>query len=102
MNIKVLEPRTLSKLATINLHNKNFKNALAYYDSTYRLHSRTNNEFGIAEVELGRGTVLTEQGRFDDAIRSVNQSLALAKKSNARILQIKCYNQLSALWEKRG
>jgi signal transduction histidine kinase len=102
LNIKVLEPRTLSKLATIYLHNKNYGAALAYYDSTYRLHEKTNNQFGIAEVELGRGTVLTSQGKYDDAIRAVNASLVLAKKLNARILEIKCYNQLSTLLELKG
>jgi signal transduction histidine kinase len=102
MNVRVLEPKILTKLATINLHNKNFKNAMAYYDTTYRLHVKTNNEFGIAEVELGRGAVLADQGKYDDAIRAVSQSLALAKHTNARILEIKCYNQLSSLWEKKG
>jgi signal transduction histidine kinase len=102
LNVRVLEPRILTKLAIINVHNKNFKNALAYYDTTYRLHVKTNNEYGIAEVELGRGSVLAEQNKYDDAIRAVTQSLNIAKRTNARILEIKCYNQLSSLWEKKG
>jgi len=100
--IHVLEPRTLTKIATAYLRKKDYKNAMAYYDTTYRSHVRTNNQFGSAEVELGRGTVLTEQGKYDEAIDYIERSLLLAKKSNARILQINCYNQLSKILEMKG
>ncbi|HYC84397.1 MAG TPA: tetratricopeptide repeat protein [Chryseosolibacter sp.] len=100
--IQVLEPRTLTKIATTYLRKKDFENALAYYDTTYRSHVTTNNQFGIAEVELGRGAVLTEQGKYDDAIQYIERSLQLAKKSNARILEISCYNQLSRILERKG
>jgi signal transduction histidine kinase len=100
--LHVLEPRTLTKLATVYSHNKDFKNALAYYDTTYRLHERTNNIFGIAEVELGRGLIFIKQDKYDEALTSITKSLNLAKQSNARILEITCYHQLSNLWEMKG
>ena len=100
--IDVLEPRILTKLATVYMNKKDYKAAMAYYDSTYRLHVKTSNRFGIAEVELGRGTVLTNQEKFDDAIATINRSLGMARQSNARILAIKCYNQLSQIYERRG
>ena len=101
-NIKILEPRTLAKIATIHLHNKDYKKALAYYDSTYALHEKTNNRFGMAEVGLGRGIVLRDQGKYDDALKLIKQSLEIAHESNARILEINCYNQLAALYELKG
>jgi signal transduction histidine kinase len=101
-NIKALEPRTLVRLATISLHKKDYQKALAYYDTTYQLQTKTSNQFGIAEVELGRGTILINQGKYDEATNFINRSLAIAKKINARILEIKCYNQLSKLWELKG
>lgn len=101
-NLKELEPRTLSKIANIYLHNKNYSSALAYYDTTFRLHNKTNNQFGIAEVELGRGKILTQQGKYDEAIRLINKSLAIAKQSNARIFEIECFKQLSVLWEMKN
>lgn len=97
--VHVLEPKTLSKLATVHLHAGNYANALAYYDTTYHLHERTGNEFGIAEVELGRSLVYIEQGKYDLTEQSVNKSLALAKQSNARILEIRGYHTLSSLYE---
>ena len=98
-NVKVLEPRTLAKLATVHLHTGDYENALAYYDTTFRLHERTGNEFGIAEVELGRGQVFVKQGKYDQAMQSINRSLSRAKQSNARTLEIRSYNALSGLYE---
>lgn len=101
-NLLVLEPRTLTKLATVNMHSRNYEDALAYYDTTFTLHERTGNEFGIAEVELGRGLVYLEQKRYDDAMRSINRCLSLAKQSNARTLEIRGYQTLSRLYEVKN
>ncbi len=101
-NVMVLEPKTLIKLASVHLHSGNYDNALAYYDTTYKLHARTGNEFGIAEVELGRGLVFMEQRRYDAAMQSINRSLSLAKQSNARTLEIRGYETLSTLYELKN
>jgi signal transduction histidine kinase len=101
-NILVLESKTLAKLATVHLHSKNYGNALAYYDTTYKLHEKTGNEFGIAEVELGRGLVFIKQGKYEEAMQSINRSLALAKQTNARILEIRGYHTLSGLYELKN
>ncbi len=98
-NILVLEPKTLSKLATVHLYTKNYNKALAYYDTTSKLHENIGNEFGIAEVKLGRGLVFMEQGKYDKAMESINSSLSLAKQSNARTLEIRGYHTLSRLYE---
>ncbi len=97
----ILEPKTLSKLAMVHSHAGDYGNALAYYDTTYLLHQRTGNEFGIAEVELGRGQVFIAQGKYDEAMQSINRSLALAKQTNARTLEIRGYQALSGLYEQR-
>lgn len=100
-NVLILEPKTLAKLATVNLHSGKYDNALAYYDTTFLLHQRTGNEFGIAEVELGRGHVLVRQNKYDRAMQSINRSLELAKQSNARSLEIRGYQALAVLYELR-
>lgn len=95
----VLEPKTLVKLATVYLHSGDFGSALAYYDTTYRLHEKTGNQFGVAEVELGRGQVYIEQEKYEQAMQSINRSMALAKRANARTLEIRGYHTLSGLYE---
>ncbi|MEO5600690.1 MAG: tetratricopeptide repeat-containing sensor histidine kinase [Cyclobacteriaceae bacterium] len=101
-NIFILEPGTLSKLANVHLHSRNYSKALAYYDTTFKSHQKTGNNFGMAEVELGRGQVFLHQGRYDEAMTSINRSLTLAKKSNARILEIQVYQTLSRLYELKN
>jgi signal transduction histidine kinase len=56
----------------------------------------------MAEVDLGRAIVFTKVGRYDEALVNLEHSLAVAQELNARILEIKCYNQLSQLWEMKG
>jgi len=101
-NLLVLEPKTLTKLATVHLHTGDYISALAYYDTTYQIHQKVRNEFGIAEVELGRSLVYIKQGKYDLTEQSVNRSLALAKQSNARTLEIRGYHTLSRLYELRN
>ena len=79
-----------------------YENSLKYYDTTYTLYSKNKDNYGLAEIELGRGEVYQKQHRYDDALESVNKSLSQAKKLNARILEIQCFNQLSSLWEMKG
>ena len=95
----ILEPKTLAKLARVHLESGHYSNALAYYDTTFYRHQRTRNDFGIAEVELGRGQVFIKQAKYDEAMNSINRSLELAKKSNARTLEIRGYQALSGLFE---
>ena len=102
LHVNVLEPKVHSKLATTYLRMKDFSKARAYYDSAYTLNDVTKNRFGVAEVELGRGIVYTEEGNYDDALVKIENSLTVAKELNARVLEIKCFYQLSSLWEMKG
>ncbi len=92
-------PKSLSKIALAFLHKQQYETSLAYYDSAMDIHQATGNQFGIAEVELGRGMVYTKQGNPSEAERLMLKALAIAKSINARLLQIKCHDQLSALYE---
>lgn len=102
LNVNVLHPRILSKMATTYLRKEKFSSALAYYDSAYALHVKTNNRYGVAEVELGRGIVLMNEGKYDGAIQKIESSLKTAHEMNARVLEIRCFNQLASLWEMKG
>jgi signal transduction histidine kinase len=100
--VQFLEPVILTKIATVHLVKNDFAGANAYYDSAYAIHQKSQNRLGMAEVELGRGNVLTQEHKFDEALRKVESSLTFARDLNARVMEIKCYNQLSALWEMKG
>jgi signal transduction histidine kinase len=101
-NEQVLEPNVLIKIAAVHVKLNDFNNAKAYYDSAYTIHAKSKNRFGMAEVELGRGGVLTREQKYDEALRKIENSLMIAKSLNARVLEIKCYNELSGLWELKN
>jgi signal transduction histidine kinase/predicted negative regulator of RcsB-dependent stress response len=97
-----LEPKTLFKIANTYMKLGEYDKAFAYYDSTYRIHELTGNKFGIAEVELGRGTVFLIQEKYNEARNYIEKAVTQTKVINARVLEIACYKQLSLLWEKTG
>lgn len=100
--VKELRTKTLIKIAKVYSSLKQYDNALAYYDSTSRLHELTNNQYGIAEVELGRGTLFLNNQNYVEAENHIDIALESAKKINAKILEINCYNELAKLWELKG
>jgi len=102
IHINILEPKIHSKLATAYMGKGDFDKARAHYDSAYSLANVTNDRFGVAAVELGRGIVYTKEGKYNEALAKIENSLSVAKELNARVLEIKCFNQLSTLWELKG
>ena len=99
---KIVQPRIYGKLATVALRKGNYDRALAFYDTAYHLNEQTNDRHGMAEVDLGRAVIFTGQNHYDQALINLERSLTVAKELNARILEIKCYNQLSQLWEMKS
>jgi signal transduction histidine kinase len=99
-NITELEPRTLSKLGKLYQLKGELTKASLYYDSAAMIHKKTDNDFGIAENNLGKGEVLMQQGKFNDALVLLQESLTTAKTLNARKMEGDCYHQLSILAEK--
>jgi len=97
-----LLPKTLTKIAQAYYYKNEFDKAFAYYDSTYKIHDVIGNKFGIAEVELGRGTVYLRQKKYEDAMHYIDKALTIAQEINARILEISCYKRLANLWEQKG
>lgn len=96
------QSKTFSKIAKAYLGKKDYNKALAYYDSTFNLHVQASNQFGIAEVELGRATVYQQQGKTDEAMAYTTKALGLAKEIKARVIEISCYKLLTTLWEAKG
>jgi signal transduction histidine kinase len=101
-NLTVIEPKALKHLAQLYFEKKEPAKALAYYDTAVHVYEQTDNQFGIAEANLGISQILIEQGAFDNAQSLIKQSLETANRFNAERMEIDCYKQLSELAEKRG
>jgi signal transduction histidine kinase len=99
---RILEPKTLSKIASVYSLKGDFKNAFTYYDTALAKYANTKNRFGLAEVELGRGIIYQNQHKYKEAQVAIEKSLSAAQQIGARTLEIRCYQQLADLWEKKG
>jgi len=100
-DINILEPNIISRIARLYLRKGEFDKAYKYYDSVEMLHAKTQNEYGLAESVLGKGRVSLKQGKFDDAANQILEALNIAKRINARTMEVECYSALSQLYEKR-
>lgn len=100
--IRVLNSRIQSHLARLALDMGEYDKSLLYYDSVTALHKSINNNFGLAECELGRGMVMMRTGNHVKALQHYQQCIAFAKEINARNLALSAYRELAALYESKG
>ncbi|MBI1767704.1 MAG: tetratricopeptide repeat-containing sensor histidine kinase [Bacteroidetes bacterium] len=102
LNANDLETETLSKIAKTFLAKNDNANALAYYDTAYALYKKTDNQFGLAQVDLGRAKVYLKERKFGQALKLMEGSAATARQTNSWSLEIECYENLAALYEQQG
>jgi len=102
MSVNELVPATVIKIAKTYLAQKDIAMALAYYDSAFALYGKMDNEFGRAQVELGRGMVFMKEKKYAEALKLFETSAATAHASNSWSLEIECFQNLAALFEEKG
>lgn len=102
LDINILEPELVSRLARLYLRKGEYDKSSAYYDTLEMLHQKTQNEFGLAESQLGKGKLLLHQNKYDAASNLIIESLNIARRIDARTLEIDCLRTLSELYEQRG
>lgn len=101
-DLSIIEHRAITKLALLSAELGEYENALKYYDSAYALHKKYDNEFGMAETDLGKSKVYLEQGKFKEAEALLLHASETARQLNAHKLETDSYRQLSDLAEKKG
>lgn len=101
LKIRVLVPRTKLHLANLYLDKGDYGKALSYFDSVRADQRVINNRFTLAECDLGSGRALTKVGKYDEAMKLLQQSLGASLELNARILQLANYNALASLYEQK-
>ncbi len=100
--LSILEHRTLSKYATLSAELGNHDAAIKYYDSAYAIHKRNSNEFGLAEVDLGKSKVYLASGRFKEAESLLLSASETAHALHATKLETESFKLLSELAEAKG
>jgi signal transduction histidine kinase len=102
LRINDLIPVTIIKIAKTYLDKKDNAHALAYYDTAQVFFQKTDNEFGLAEVNLGRGIVYLSEKKFDQAKTLMESSMAMAHTARSWALEIECLQNLARLYEDQG
>ena len=99
LKIRFLLPRVQYHLANLYLDKEDLAKSLTYFDSVKFQQTKVNNQFGLAECDLGKGKVMARSGNFPAALKLYESSLAVSNQLNARNLALSCYNELSSLHE---
>lgn len=102
LTINDLEGTSLSKIAKAYSLKGDYTNAGIYYDSAAAFFIAYGNDFGLAEVELGKGILLLKQRQFDDAEKLMLKAAGKAHALKAWTLEIQCHKTLSELYETKG
>lgn len=102
LDVHILEPDIVSRIARLYLRKGDYEKSYAYYDTLDRLHQKTQNEFGLAESQLGKGKLLLRQKDYDGASNLIIESLNIARRIDARTVEIDCLRTLSRLYEEKG
>jgi signal transduction histidine kinase len=102
LNPDDLETETLRKMAKTFLTKNDNASALAYYDTAYAIYKKSDNEYGLAQVDLGRAKVYVKEKKFQPAIKLLESSVTTAQKTNSWSLEIECYQNLATLYEQQG
>lgn len=97
-----LETETLCKVAKTFLSKKDNTQALAYYDTAYALYKKADNEYGLAQVDLGRAKVYLVEKKYTQAAALMESSVKIAQQTNSWSLEIECYQNLASLHEQQG
>ncbi|MBX7124719.1 MAG: tetratricopeptide repeat protein [Cyclobacteriaceae bacterium] len=100
--ILVLIPIIQSRVAKVYLQKGDYARSVAYYDSVIAGSQQLNNLYMIAECKLGKGMVMAKLGKYPEAQQFFDESLEAALRLDARNLELTCYSEMSALYEKRG
>lgn len=102
LSINEVEPGVLIDIAKTYMHLKDNEAAVRYYDSASILFTKTDNQFGLAQVSLGRGLLFMQEKKYAEAQKLIEKSAEVAHRLNARTLEIECYQNLSMLLEEKG
>jgi len=102
LTVNDLVPKINIKIAKTYLAKGIDKNAMAYYDTAQLFYQKTDNEFGLAEVDLGRGIVYMNLKKYDQARTLIEKSKTVAHNANSRSLEIQCLENLAHLYEAQG
>lgn len=102
LEIYILTPEILNKMAKVYRMKNNPNEALNYHNRALAYYQNLGNESGIGETYLGKGRTFIMSNRINEAKRFLNLSLSIANDENNMGLKTEAFEELSKLYEKQG
>jgi signal transduction histidine kinase len=102
LTINDLEPSVMLNIAKTYLLLNQATSSLSYYDSAFNSFEKNKNQYGLAQVDLGKGMVLMKEKKFAEAQQLIEKSAVTAHQLNAWTLEMECYENLSKLLEEKA
>jgi len=102
LDVYILTPQVLNKIARVYRKKGNYDEAIAYHDRALEYYEKLSNESGVAETYMGKGRTLMKNKKLDEARKFLNRGLTMASDENNKGLQVQIYQELSNLYEVRN
>lgn len=99
LEIYILTPEILNKIARIYRIKGEFEKALDYHERALEFYENLSNENGLAETYLGMGRTLIKQGDLQQAKSLLNKGLTMASDENNMRIKVDIYREMSRLYE---
>jgi signal transduction histidine kinase len=89
--------RYLNDAAIVRWEEKNYKEAIDYFDRSLLLNKQINNESGIDKINSNLGMIYSDMQNFEKSLSYFQQSLVYRKKNDLRFESVSTYVNLSVV-----
>lgn len=101
-NIWIYSSGTFASIAKMQIKAGNLKEAMAALDEAFAFVKKTDERYWESELYRLKGEILSTQGEDDRAENNFSKAIEIARKQDARSLELRAVMSLCYLWEKRG
>ncbi len=82
--------RFINEAATLVWEDKNYTDAITYFNQSIELNKQINNESGISKIQSNLGMIYADMGQYENSLDHFSQSLVYREKSGTKSEVISC------------
>ena len=82
--------RFINEAATLVWEDKNYADAITYFNQSIELNKQINNESGISKIQSNLGMIYADMGQYENSLDHFGQSLVYREKSGTKSEVISC------------
>ncbi len=89
--------RYLNEAATLVWEQKNYPDAIHYFNESIQLNQQINNESGISKIQSNLGMIYSDMQQYDESLTHFQQSLVFREKLQIKPEIISCRVNMSVI-----